>query len=175
MVRFRKVPALLLNSAIMNYFVSEGVWIISAFGQGLEKFLVHLTDLLFLSMLCKWEWFKFFKMYVQAFVHENSLQYSWEHWNWITAKCCWEQYCHLFRQVVVEMMLQSVIYFFNLKQLLFASIGISQVGYMLLLQYPLASCASFIFSGVEQKCYLLLKCLKKSSPSRKMKYLEVDS
>lgn len=72
-------------------------------------------------------------------------------------------------------MLQSVIYFFNPKQLLFASIGISQVGYMLLLQYPLASCASFIFSGVEQKSYLLLKCLKKSSPSRKMKYLEVDS
>lgn len=35
----------------MNYFVSEGVWIISAFGQGLEKFLAHPTDLLFLSML----------------------------------------------------------------------------------------------------------------------------
>lgn len=49
-------------------------------------------------------------------------------------------------------------FFLNPKQLLFASIGISQVGYMLLLQYPLASCASFIFSGVEQKCYLLLKC-----------------
>lgn len=70
-----------------------------------------------------------------------------------------------FQTSFVVMMLQTVfffcLFFFNPNQLLFPSVGISQGAYMLLLQYPLASCASFVFSGVEQKCYLLLKCYYK--------------
>jgi len=61
---------------------------------------------------------------------------------------------------------------FNHKQLLFPSVRISQGGYMLPLQYPLASCASFIFSGVEQKCCLLLKKLRKKKSLPCMKKLK---